>query len=93
MPGKPRILVAGCGTGQHAIATAQQYPGASVLAVDLSLASLAYAKRKTLELGLTDIEYRQADILALDGLQERFDLIECSGCCITSRTRSRAGAC
>jgi 2-polyprenyl-3-methyl-5-hydroxy-6-metoxy-1,4-benzoquinol methylase len=77
--GKARILVAGCGTGQHAIATAQQYPAASVLAVDLSLASLAYAKRKTLELGLTNIEYRQADILALDGMAERFDLIECSG--------------
>jgi 2-polyprenyl-3-methyl-5-hydroxy-6-metoxy-1,4-benzoquinol methylase len=77
--GKPRILVAGCGTGQHAIATAQQYPAASVLAVDLSMASLAYAKRKTLERGLTQIEYRQADILALDGLQQRFDLIECSG--------------
>ena len=77
--GKPRILVAGCGTGQNAIATAQRYPAASVLAVDLSLASLAYAKRKTLELGITQIEYRQADILALDGLQQRFDLIECSG--------------
>ena len=41
------VLVAGCGTGSHAIATAQKYPGAQVLAVDLSLASLAYAKRKT----------------------------------------------
>ena len=77
--GTARILVAGCGTGQHAIATAQQYPGANVLAVDLSLASLAYAKRKTLELGIPNIEYRQADILALDALQERFALIECSG--------------
>jgi 2-polyprenyl-3-methyl-5-hydroxy-6-metoxy-1,4-benzoquinol methylase len=76
---KPKILVAGCGTGQNAIATAQRFAGASVLAVDLSLASLAYAKRKTLELGLDRIEYRQADILALGGLQERFDLIECSG--------------
>jgi SAM-dependent methyltransferase len=77
--GEPRILVAGCGTGQHAIGTAQRYPAASVLAVDLSLSSLAYAKRKTVELGLPNIEYRQADILALDGLPERFDLIECSG--------------
>jgi len=76
---KPRILVAGCGTGQHAIATAQRYAGASVLAIDLSLASLAYAKRKTLELGLQNIEYRQADILALGTLEARFDLIECSG--------------
>jgi 2-polyprenyl-3-methyl-5-hydroxy-6-metoxy-1,4-benzoquinol methylase len=76
---KARILVAGCGTGQNAIATAQRFAGASVLAVDLSLASLAYAKRKTLELGLNNIEYRQADILALSESDDRFDLIECSG--------------
>ena|SRR5688572_5774778 len=73
------ILIAGCGTGQHAISTALRFPAAHVLAVDLSLASLAYAKRKTGELGLRNIEYRQADILAMDALPERFDLIECSG--------------
>ena len=71
--------VAGCGTGQNAIATAQRFSGASVLAVDLSLASLGYARRKTLELGLKNLEYLQADILALGALEERFDLIECSG--------------
>jgi len=76
---QPRILIAGCGTGQHAITTARRFAGASVLAVDLSLASLAYAERKTRELGLSNIEYRQADILALAGLAERFDLVECSG--------------
>jgi len=76
-----RILVAGCGTGQHAIATAQRFPAASVLAVDLSLASLAYAKRKTAvsNVALGNIDYRQADILGLAGIEERFDLIECSG--------------
>jgi len=75
----PRILVAGCGTGQNSIATAQRFRDSSLLAVDLSLASLAYAKRKTLELGLRNIEYRQADVLALGSLPERFALIECSG--------------
>jgi len=73
------ILVAGCGTGQHAISTALRSTDARVLAIDLSLPSLAYAKRKTIELGLRNIEYRQADILAMGGLAERFDLIECSG--------------
>jgi SAM-dependent methyltransferase len=73
------ILIAGCGTGQQAILTAQRYPASRVLAVDLSLASLGYAARKTLEAGIRNIEYRQADILALGALQERFDLIECSG--------------
>ena len=75
----PRILVAGCGTGQNAIATAQRFAGATVLAVDLSRASLGYAKRKTLELGLKNIEYLHGDILSLAQLDERFDLIECSG--------------
>ncbi len=73
------VLVAGCGTGQNAITTARRFAGAKVLAVDISRASLAYAQRKTLELGIGGIEYRQADILALGGLAERFDLIECSG--------------
>ena len=74
-----RILVAGCGTGRHPINTARRFPQASVLAVDLSLTSLAYAMRKTRELGIGNIEYRQADILALGALTERFDVIDCTG--------------
>jgi 2-polyprenyl-3-methyl-5-hydroxy-6-metoxy-1,4-benzoquinol methylase/tetratricopeptide (TPR) repeat protein len=75
----PRILIAGCGTGLQPIETAQRFRDANVLAVDLSLTSLAYAKRKTHELGLANIEYRQADILELGSLDERFDIIECAG--------------
>ena len=43
--GRPSIaiLVAGCGTGQQAIETAQRFADADVLAIDLSEASLAYA--------------------------------------------------
>jgi len=77
--GPARILLAGCGTGQNAIAMAQRFTDCSVIAVDLSLASLAYAKRKTLELGITNIVYRQADLLALGSLGERFQLVEASG--------------
>lgn len=73
------ILIAGCGTGQQAIETAQMFPGARVLAVDLSLSSLAYAQRKTRALGLSNIDYAQADILRLDTLDRRFDLIESTG--------------
>ena len=77
--GPVRIFLAGCGTGQNAIAMAQRFSDCSVLAADLSLASLAYAKRKTLELGITNIDYRQADLLALGSLAERFQLVEASG--------------
>ena len=50
-----------------------------MLAVDLSMTSLAYAKRKTQELAIGNIEYRQADILALGSIAERFDVVECMG--------------
>jgi SAM-dependent methyltransferase len=73
------ILVAGCGTGQHAIETARRFPGADVLAIDLSLTSLAYAQRKSRAFGLKNLHYAQADILQLGTLDRRFDLIEASG--------------
>ena len=76
---KPEILIAGCGTGQHSIATAARFKSSKVLAVDLSLSSLAYAKRKTEELAIKNIEYMQADILDLGKLNKQFDIIECAG--------------
>ena len=75
----PNILIAGCGTGQHSIGTASKYKNAKVLAVDLSLSSLAYAKRKTEELGFQNIDYMQADILDLGKLDRKFDIIESAG--------------
>lgn len=75
----PSILVAGCGTGRHAIQTAVRYAGCQVTAVDLSSASLAYAKRMARELGIGNIAFYQGDILALGRIPARFELIECSG--------------
>lgn len=73
----PEILVAGCGSGQHAVQVAARYAGARVLAIDLSRASLGYAKRKSDELGLTNLTYAQADLLELR--DRSFDVIECAG--------------
>mgnify|MGYP006225844689 CR=1 FL=1 len=53
----PNILIAGCGTGQHSITTAARFNASKVLAIDLSLSSLAYAKRKTKEFAIENIEY------------------------------------
>ena len=75
----PDILVAGCGTGQHSIGTASRFSKCKVTAVDLSLTSLAYAKRKTTELGITNLKYIQADILKLNQLKKKFDIIESVG--------------
>jgi tetratricopeptide (TPR) repeat protein/2-polyprenyl-3-methyl-5-hydroxy-6-metoxy-1,4-benzoquinol methylase len=81
--GRAELLSAGCGTGQLAIEIAMGIK-ARLLAVDLSLASLGYAKRKTRELGLTSIEYAQADLLELGAPEfgttgRQFDAVECSG--------------
>jgi SAM-dependent methyltransferase/Flp pilus assembly protein TadD len=73
------ILVAGCGTGAHSIETAQRFPRARVLAIDISRESLAYAVRKTREAGLANVEYAQGDILKLEGVGRTFDMIETVG--------------
>src|SRR5262249_18451192 len=73
------VLVAGCGTGRHPIEVARKYRDARVLAVDLSLTSLCYAKRKTPASLAEKIEYAQADILKLASIERTFDLIEASG--------------
>ena len=75
---EPNVLIAGCGTGNHTI-SAMRYKNASITSIDLSLASLAYAKRKTDELGFNNIEYLHADILQLKKLNKKFDIIESSG--------------
>jgi tetratricopeptide (TPR) repeat protein/SAM-dependent methyltransferase len=73
------VLVAGCGTGHHSIQVAHTFPDADILAVDLSLASLAYAARMTEARGIRNVTYRQADLLNLGVLERRFAVIECGG--------------
>ncbi len=73
------ILIAGCGTGQHAITTASKYKDAKIYALDLSFNSLAYAKRKSMELGFNNIKFIQGDILDLKQLNKKFDIIESVG--------------
>ena len=72
------ILVAGCGTSLGA-RVAEGYQGARVLAVDLSLSSLCYAKRKTPASLADRIEYAQSDILKLGAIGRTFDMIDCQG--------------
>jgi tetratricopeptide (TPR) repeat protein/SAM-dependent methyltransferase len=75
----PEMLVAGCGTGSDTILFCQRFRGVRVLAVDLSLRSISFAMRKARELGMTNIEHAQADILALGGIERTFDIIASVG--------------
>ena len=74
----PNILIAGCGTGSHPI-SATRYKNSNILGVDLSLASIGYAKRKVDELNYKNISFIHADILQLQKLNRKFDVIESSG--------------
>ena len=73
------MLIAGCGSGSQPIISIKRFQGIRVLAVDLSLSSIAYAIRKTRELGVTSIEYAQADILKLGDIAQTFDVIASVG--------------
>ncbi|HZC57437.1 MAG TPA: tetratricopeptide repeat protein [Xanthobacteraceae bacterium] len=73
------VLIAGCGTGIFTIEFASKARNARFLAIDLSLASLGYAKRMAQSFGLTNVEFAQADIMKLGSLGRTFDFIDSSG--------------
>jgi len=75
-----QVLVAGCGTGQDAILIAVRYQNIQeILAIDLSLSSLAYATRMAQELQINKITFKQADILSLGSLDRQFSFIWSTG--------------
>jgi SAM-dependent methyltransferase len=79
-PARPAVLIAGCGTGRQALDIARRLPGAEITALDLSFASLAYAKRKAEEAGMENVIFVQGDLLALGETGGAgFDMIFCSG--------------
>ena len=78
-PARPEVLVAGCGTGLHPLAVRAGLRDAAVTAIDVSLSSLAYASRKAEELGLTDVDFLQADLLECPAWGRQFDVVESVG--------------
>jgi len=74
-----KILVAGCGTGLQAISLAKSCLNASIVAFDLSRASLAYAQRMAEQYAVENIHFMHGDILNLSALPQQFHIIECSG--------------
>ena len=72
------VLIAGCGTGQQLVSKTS-YANSNIVAIDLSLSSLAFAKRKMQELNQKNIEFLQGDILSLNSLNKKFNVIECVG--------------
>src|SRR5204862_4425908 len=68
-----KVLEIGCGIGAQTVPLAQRSPGARFTSMDLSPDSIAEAKRRVVQAGLTNVEFRQADIFALPFSAESFD--------------------
>ena len=76
---RPKILIAGCGTGRHAVLTSSRFTGSRVTAFDLSINSVGYAKLKSQEFGINGIRYMHGDLLNIGELGEKFDIVESVG--------------
>lgn len=76
--GSIRTLVAGCGTGRHALRLARYFNRMQVTAMDLSNTSLSYAQWQAERYQL-NIDFVQGDILLAERLGQQFDVIESSG--------------
>lgn len=79
LPEKPSVLIAGCGSGHHAILSACIHKNADILALDLSRASLAYGKRLACRFDMNHIRFVQGDLLDVSQLNRQFHVIECVG--------------
>ena len=74
----PNLLIAGCGTGRHTLYTASSV-NANITSIDISKASLAYAKRESDKRNIKDIKFIQGDILDANKIDMKFDIIESIG--------------
>jgi len=72
-PGGSRVLEVGCGVGAQTVTLAQRSPAARFTSVDISADSIAAAQRRADAAGITNVEFRQADIFALPFNAESFD--------------------
>lgn len=78
-PARPRVLVAGAGTGAEPVRLALAHPECEIVGIDLSRTSLAVAQRRAHELDLKNLVLAQADLLTWPDDGIRFELIECVG--------------
>ena len=73
------VLVAGTGTGQHPITIALDRPNTNITGIDLSKSSIAYAQRKVNEMSVENLKFLQGDLLDVELLNKKFDLVESFG--------------
>ena len=76
LPAEPRILDAGCGTGEAASRLAELFPKASVLGVDIIDAHLELARSRYAKLA-PRLSFEHQSVFELDAADGSFDLTVC----------------
>src|SRR5215469_1483839 len=76
LPAKPRIIDAGCGTGEVASRLAELFPQAQVLGVDIIDDHLARARTRYAQLA-PRLTFQHQSVFALDAADQSFDLTVC----------------
>lgn len=76
LPAEPRILDAGCGTGEATRRLAEAFPGATILGVDVLDAHLDRAREKTARFG-PRVRFENRSIFELGLPAGAFDLVVC----------------
>ncbi len=74
-PANSRVLEAGCGVGAQTITLVRNSPEAQITSIDISLSSVAEAKKKIERAGFANVSFRQGDIFNLPFKPESFDHI------------------
>jgi SAM-dependent methyltransferase len=67
------VLEAGCGVGAQTVTLARRSPDARFTSVDVAADSIAEAERRVARAGITNVEFRRADIFDLPFGGESFD--------------------
>lgn len=74
-PPGSRVLEAGCGVGAQTVPLARNSPGTKITSIDISMESLGRAKEATAQAQIRNVDFRQANIMALPFADESFDHI------------------
>jgi SAM-dependent methyltransferase len=72
-PAGSSVLEVGCGVGSQTITLSRRSPEARFTAIDVARDSLAVARRRVASVGLTNVEFRDADLYSLAGDTATFD--------------------
>ena len=72
-PAGSLVLEAGCGVGAQTFTLARNSPQAVITSVDISEASVAEARKKVAEAGLSNVQFAQGDIFNLPYGPDAFD--------------------